>query len=82
MIDHGLASNPWHVNSYNPPRVTQYLLARINLAVLEAGEYTLSLRFSDGATRTWPVDLPVERNRRQCLPASIQPRAWASSRSS
>ena len=24
MIDHGLASNPWHVNGYNPTKVTQY----------------------------------------------------------
>jgi len=27
MIDHGLASNPWHVNGYNPTKVTQYLNA-------------------------------------------------------
>ena len=33
----------------------------INLAVREAGEYTLSVRFSDGATRTWPVDLRTEK---------------------
>jgi len=24
MIDHGLASNPWHVNGYNPTKVTHY----------------------------------------------------------
>ena len=24
MTDHGLASNPWHVNGYNPAKVTHY----------------------------------------------------------
>jgi hypothetical protein len=24
MIDHGLTSNPWHVNGYNPTKVTHY----------------------------------------------------------
>jgi hypothetical protein len=35
----------------------------VNLAVREPASYTLTVRFADGATRSWPVDLPAAGGR-------------------
>ena len=34
----------------------------VNLVVREPGAYTATVRFADGATRSWPVDLTTERH--------------------
>jgi hypothetical protein len=33
----------------------------VNLAIRHPGTYRLSVRFSDGAIRTWPVDLTEQK---------------------
>jgi hypothetical protein len=39
MIDHGLTSNPWHVNGYNPTKVTPYFKPFFSLVRLGPGVY-------------------------------------------
>ena len=48
----------------------------VNLAVREPGKYTLTVRYSDGLTKTWPVEarpaqnLPLQASRDAATPAS------------